>query len=165
MGARLYSPATARFLQVDPVFGGSCNAYDYVCQDPLSTADLSGSGGGLPPKGECSAGGDKWVSDPHHANGGYCVDEPHHSVVRAVLKAVGHFLGDCHVGWQFFEGLDFAAEAAAVGGLGIGAAIASIGAAEGSFGLSLLGLVGSFEIVSGAVSLGYIAYRDFSSTC
>jgi hypothetical protein len=42
MGARLYSPATGRFLQVDPVFGGNCNAYDYVCQDPLNAEDLNG---------------------------------------------------------------------------------------------------------------------------
>jgi len=34
MGARLYQPQIGRFLQVDPVFGGSCNSYDYVCQDP-----------------------------------------------------------------------------------------------------------------------------------
>jgi len=42
MGARLYDPAAGRFLQVDPVFGGNCNAYDYVCQDPLNASDLSG---------------------------------------------------------------------------------------------------------------------------
>ena len=42
MGARLYNPLTGRFLQVDPVFGGSCNAYDYVCQDPLNGTDLNG---------------------------------------------------------------------------------------------------------------------------
>jgi RHS repeat-associated protein len=42
MGARLYNPATGRFLQVDPVFGGSCNAYDYVCQDPVNGSDLNG---------------------------------------------------------------------------------------------------------------------------
>jgi RHS repeat-associated protein len=43
MGARLYNPATGRFLQVDPIFGGSCNAYDYVCQDPVNGLDLSGT--------------------------------------------------------------------------------------------------------------------------
>jgi len=42
MGARLYSPTTGRFLQADPVFGGSCNSYDYTCQDPLNASDLSG---------------------------------------------------------------------------------------------------------------------------
>jgi RHS repeat-associated protein len=43
MGARLYNPATGRFLQVDPVFGGSANAYDYVDQDPVNASDLSGT--------------------------------------------------------------------------------------------------------------------------
>ena len=42
MGARLYNPATGRFLQVDPVFGGNANAYDYVWQDPLNKSDLAG---------------------------------------------------------------------------------------------------------------------------
>ncbi|MFJ6199592.1 LamG-like jellyroll fold domain-containing protein [Micromonospora sp. NPDC092111] len=42
MGVRLYSPALGRFLQVDPVPGGSCNPYDYVCADPANETDLSG---------------------------------------------------------------------------------------------------------------------------
>jgi RHS repeat-associated protein len=42
MGARLYNPVSGRFLQVDPVFEGSCNAYDYTCQDPLNNTDLNG---------------------------------------------------------------------------------------------------------------------------
>jgi RHS repeat-associated protein len=29
-GERYYDPARGRFLQVDPVMGGSCNAYDYA---------------------------------------------------------------------------------------------------------------------------------------
>jgi RHS repeat-associated protein len=42
MGARLFAPSLGRFLQVDPVPGGSCNAYDYVCQDPVNSSDLGG---------------------------------------------------------------------------------------------------------------------------
>ena len=39
---RLYDPALGRFLQVDPVEGGSCNDYDYVCGDPINNLDLDG---------------------------------------------------------------------------------------------------------------------------
>lgn len=42
MGARVYNPKTGRFLQVDPVDGGSANAYDYVNQDPMNDLDLDG---------------------------------------------------------------------------------------------------------------------------
>jgi RHS repeat-associated protein len=42
MGARLYNPATGRFLSVDPDPGGSCNPYDYACQDPINGLDLDG---------------------------------------------------------------------------------------------------------------------------
>ncbi|WP_197287204.1 LamG-like jellyroll fold domain-containing protein [Planomonospora sphaerica] len=41
MGARLYNPATGRFLQVDPVEGGGDNDYAYP-SDPVSQADLDG---------------------------------------------------------------------------------------------------------------------------
>ncbi|MFF0573080.1 RHS repeat-associated core domain-containing protein [Streptosporangium saharense] len=42
MGARLYNPVTGRFLQVDPVIGGSSNAYEYATQDPINNFDLDG---------------------------------------------------------------------------------------------------------------------------
>ncbi|MGB3951553.1 MAG: RHS repeat-associated core domain-containing protein [Solirubrobacterales bacterium] len=42
MGVRLYSPRTGRFLQVDPVRGGSDSAYDYAGQDPINNTDLDG---------------------------------------------------------------------------------------------------------------------------
>lgn len=43
MGVRVYNPATGRFLSTDPVAGGSCNAYDYVCADPVNSIDLTGT--------------------------------------------------------------------------------------------------------------------------
>jgi RHS repeat-associated protein len=42
MGVRLYNPTTSRFLQVDPVAGGSANAYDYCAADPVNCTDLDG---------------------------------------------------------------------------------------------------------------------------
>lgn len=44
MGARLYDPAAGRFLQTDPIPGGSANDYDYANQDPINQYDLSGEG-------------------------------------------------------------------------------------------------------------------------
>lgn len=42
MGARVYNPVSGRFLQVDPIEGGSANAYDYCGQDPANCVDLDG---------------------------------------------------------------------------------------------------------------------------
>lgn len=42
MGLRLYNPTTGRFLQTDPVSGGSANPYDYCNGDPVNCADTSG---------------------------------------------------------------------------------------------------------------------------
>ncbi|MFI9152309.1 DNRLRE domain-containing protein [Streptomyces sp. NPDC053367] len=42
MGARLYDPAIGRFLSLDPVRGGSANAYDYANADPVNQFDLDG---------------------------------------------------------------------------------------------------------------------------
>lgn len=42
MGQRLYNPTLGRFLQTDPVPGGSANSYDYTFQDPVNNQDLDG---------------------------------------------------------------------------------------------------------------------------
>ncbi|MET9134312.1 DNRLRE domain-containing protein [Streptomyces antibioticus] len=42
MGVRLYDPTLGRFLSVDPVPGGSANAYDYSAADPVNKVDLNG---------------------------------------------------------------------------------------------------------------------------
>jgi RHS repeat-associated protein len=41
MGVRLYVPGTGRFLQTDPVLGGTANPYEYP-SDPVGSADLDG---------------------------------------------------------------------------------------------------------------------------
>ncbi|MFD3622288.1 RHS repeat-associated core domain-containing protein [Streptomyces sp. NPDC058676] len=43
MGVRLYDPARGRFLQSDPVPGGSANAYDYANADPCNSTDATGT--------------------------------------------------------------------------------------------------------------------------
>jgi hypothetical protein len=51
------------FLSVDPVLGGSCNNYDYTCQDPINRSDVDGQCSTSPPAygpyGRCW--GKQWV--------------------------------------------------------------------------------------------------------
>ena len=43
MGVRLYHTDTGRFLQPDPVDGGSATTYDYCNADPVNCTDLAGT--------------------------------------------------------------------------------------------------------------------------
>ncbi len=43
MGARAYEPDLGRFLQPDPIEGGSANAYAYTYGDPVNRSDPSGA--------------------------------------------------------------------------------------------------------------------------
>lgn len=43
MGARGYVPQIGRFLQMDPLAGGSANPYAYTDGDPVNSTDLSGA--------------------------------------------------------------------------------------------------------------------------
>jgi RHS repeat-associated protein len=52
MGARSYIPQLGRFLQTDPIPGGSANAYTYVFGDPINSND---------PSGEYSSGPSSWA--------------------------------------------------------------------------------------------------------
>ena len=53
MGARSYVPEIGRFLQPDPIEGGSANAYAYTYGDPVNSAD---------PSGEYTVATPSWVS-------------------------------------------------------------------------------------------------------
>lgn len=60
MGARQYSPLLGRFLEVDPVEGGSSNDYDYVDGDPANAIDLAGTN-----KCEVGANPLRWTGNAH----------------------------------------------------------------------------------------------------
>ncbi|HEX5307881.1 MAG TPA: RHS repeat-associated core domain-containing protein [Solirubrobacteraceae bacterium] len=53
MGARSYVPQIGRFLQPDPIEGGSANAYSYTYGDPVNSSD---------PSGEYTVATPTWVS-------------------------------------------------------------------------------------------------------
>ncbi|GAB1820453.1 DNRLRE domain-containing protein [Herbidospora sp. RD11066] len=58
MGARLYNPATGRFLSVDSIVGGNANPYEYGIGNPVNRHDISGrglSGSGKCPSSPCYA--------------------------------------------------------------------------------------------------------------
>jgi len=43
MPLRQLAVGSGVFLQTDPIPGGSCNPYDYTCQDPVNMWDLTGT--------------------------------------------------------------------------------------------------------------------------
>jgi RHS repeat-associated protein len=43
MGVRLYDPKLGRFLETDPIAGGSANDYEYCNGDPINCTDIGGT--------------------------------------------------------------------------------------------------------------------------
>lgn len=66
MGARIYLPTLGRFLEVDPVEGGSANDYDYTNADPINSTDLDGQARKRKNGADAADGGCRWVPYPHH---------------------------------------------------------------------------------------------------
>lgn len=74
MGARLYQPTIGRFLQTDPIYGGSASLYDYANQDPANQDDLAGLAGGA--MGHCTKGNKKYQPAKCKKNGYKPHDKP-----------------------------------------------------------------------------------------
>ncbi len=81
MGQRLYVPNLGRFLQMDPVYGGSASDYDYCSGDPVNCSDPSGRcgiciGGFVPVLGRII----KWAKNMVKHHGRYCTSSPDHVI-------------------------------------------------------------------------------------
>ncbi|MFJ4679594.1 DNRLRE domain-containing protein [Kitasatospora sp. NPDC088783] len=86
MGVRLYNPTAGRFLSIDPVAGGSANAYDYVNADPLTKFDLDGK--------ICWSCAGRWA-------------KKHRGTIASVVATAGCFVPA--VGWAACAGMQAAA--------------------------------------------------------
>jgi RHS repeat-associated protein len=80
MGARSYVPQLGRFLQEDPVEGGSANAYAYTFGDPVNSAD---------PSGEYTATVEEWAYLGSEAAAGEAVEarEAELAAIKAAEEA------------------------------------------------------------------------------
>jgi RHS repeat-associated protein len=80
MGARTYIPQLGRFLQEDPVEGGSANAYAYTFGNPVNTAD---------PSGDYTATVEGWAIEGSErvANEGVAAREAEVAAIKAAQEA------------------------------------------------------------------------------
>lgn len=93
MGYRLYSPSIGRFLQTDPVPGGSANSYDYDAQDPLNQVDLDGRMLASNNGGECGRSCQAQIDQAKR-------DAKFRSQLRQWAYALSKFAG--YIGWAAF---------------------------------------------------------------
>lgn len=78
MGLRTYMASLGRFTGVDPVEGGSANAYDYVHVDPVNGTDLTGE--------------HDFCRYAPYSNGHLCIRKSHFGVFVCDDQADGHWV-------------------------------------------------------------------------
>src|SRR4029077_3775169 len=71
MGVRSYVPAVGRFISMDPVAGGSANAYDYGNADPVNGLDLNGEDAMSSREAPCRGRVHAHTNHHHYERGGY----------------------------------------------------------------------------------------------
>jgi hypothetical protein len=88
MGARVYDPYTATFLQTDPIPGADANAYGYTDGDPVNETDLSGDVCLRTPNGRCAVPPSEHAAKPKSSPG--VVSQVFHFVTSTAPDAVGN---------------------------------------------------------------------------
>lgn len=163
MGVRLYDPILGRFLQTDPVPGGSANEYDYASQDPVNNFDLSGRFLAAADAGHggcitmcASSSVSSWYVKPHHKSGchhfwchvSHIVSNVRHAAVHVanVTSALSTLAGVCPL------------EACAVASGALGGLSAGLYVAGGRYGSAIRQLESSAFTV-GTMGIGS-ALRD-----
>lgn len=182
MGVRVYNPATGRFLQPDPIPGGSHNPYEYAGADPINNLDLDGRAkcgrfnvfcktaskvGSALAKGGATAlaGGKQWSSGAWRSlpsgtriwQAGARVSRLAGRSLAGIGAGAGQFASDLYSGGMGVGRLAGRAAWAAAGGVaGYAAGAALIGASAGCAASVVCGVV----VLVGA---GYVGARAASA--
>jgi RHS repeat-associated protein len=168
MGARVYVPQIGRFLQVDPVFSGGANDYDYGNQDPVNEFDLDGqkskkankaasqAAGTAAKVGVGLAAGKKVVRAPAPARSPFIsmvtkAGRLSPRILGGIAGGVGQGTADALSGRRLSPG----ARAARIGvAAGIGAASAGVGSAVGVACTGLTATIGTLGCAGLGIGVG-----------
>ena len=151
MGARVYLPVLGRFLQVDPVEGGTDNNYAYA-NDPVNEFDLDGNWGW----------GDVWNIAKKVVKVATKVAE----VASFIPGPIGMVSSGVAVAGNLAQGNVAGAAMAAVGFIPGGKAVAAL-ASKSKLGASVLAKVMTFQAKARGIGVnskifGYAAHGTYS---
>jgi RHS repeat-associated protein len=105
MGARPYVPSLGRFLEVDPVEGGSANDYDYCSGDPVNCSDPAGLYEYSLPAPEGGVEARRWITPTIMTDDFFSVTEVCGGYVPICYQHIGSEVRDRVVTYDYGAGL------------------------------------------------------------